>query len=181
MELIERYDYDVDDIGDALWSGGKDWWEDYNDEERQYVFDYFESYAYDREETPTLTEFNDFVWFDSYNILKDAGLRFDDVITDNYTITMSDDGMGELKFTEAVINDVTRFRELFANSDLVDTYDSFEEAFNDMVSVYNDVDITYDTYSHPITFDPKEVSADFVEDLADDFTDNLAQFAVEVE
>lgn len=181
MELIERYDYDVDDIGDALWSGGKDWWEDYNDEERQYVFDYFESYAYDLEETPTLTEFNDFVWFDSYNILKDAGLRFDDVITDNYTITMSDDGMGELKFTEAVINDVTRFRELFANSDLVDTYDSFEEAFNDMVSVYNDVDITYDTYSHPITFDPKEVSADFVEDLADDFIDNLAQFAVEVE
>ena len=181
MELIERYDYDVDDIGDALWSGGKDWWEDYNDEERQYVFDYFESYAYDLDETPTLTEFNDFVWFDSYNILKDAGLRFDDVITDNYTITMSDDGMGELKFTEAVINEVTRFRELFANSDLVDTYDSFEEAFNDMVSVYNDVDITYDTYSHPITFDPKEVSADFVEDLADDFIDNLAQFAVEVE
>ena len=181
MELIERYDYDVDDIGDALWSGGKDWWEDYNDEERQYVFDYFESYAYDLDETPTLTEFNDFVWFDSYNVLKDAGLRFDDVITDNYTITMSDDGMGELKFTEAVINDVTRFRELFANSDLVNTYDSFEEAFNDMVSVYNDVDITYDTYSHPITFDPKEVSADFVEDLADDFTDNLAQFAVEVE
>ena len=181
MELIERYDYDVDDIGDALWSGGKDWWEDYNDEERQYVFDYFESYAYDLEETPTLTEFNDFVWFDSYNVLKDAGLRFDDVITDNYTITMSDDGMGELKFTEAVINDVTRCRELFANSDLVGTYDSFEEAFNDMVSVYNDVDITYDTYSHPITFDPKEVSADFVEDLADDFTDNLAHFAVEFE
>ena len=181
MELIERYDYDVDDIGDALWSGGKDWWEDYNDEERQYVFDYFESYAYDLEETPTLTEFNDFVWFDSYNILKDAGLRFDDVITDNYTITMSDDGMGELKFTEAVINEVTRCHELFANSDLVDTYDSFEEAFNDMVSVYNDVDITYDTYSHPITFDPKEVSANFVEDLADDFIDNLAQFVVEFE
>lgn len=181
MELIERYDYDVDDIGDALWSGGKDWWEDYNDEERQYVFDYFESYAYDREDTPTLTEFNDFVWFDSYNILKETGLRFDDVTTDNYTITMSDGGMGELKFTKTVIDDVERCRELFANSDLVDTYDSFEEAFNDMVSVYNDVDITYDTYAHPITFDPEEVSVDFVEDLADDFIDNLAQFAVEVE
>lgn len=181
MELIERYNYDVDDIGDALWSGGKDWWEDYNDEERQYVFDYFESYAYDREDTPTLAEFNDFVWFDSYDILKEAGLRFDDVITDNYTITMSDGGMGELKFTKTVIDDVERCRELFAGSDLVDTYDSFEEAFDDMVSVYNDVDITYDTYSHPITFDPEEVSVDFVEDLADDFIDNLAQLAVEVE
>lgn len=181
MELIERYDYDVDDIGDALWSGGKDWWEDYNDEERQYIFDYFKSYAYDREDTPTLTEFNDFVWFDSYNILKEAGLRFDDVITDNYTITMSDGGMGELKFTKTVIDDVERCRELFTGSDLVDIYDSFEEAFNDMVSVYNDVDITYDTYSHPITFDPEEVSVDFVEDLADDFIDNLAQLAVEVE
>lgn len=181
MELIERYGYDVDDIGDALWSGGKDWWEDYNDEERQYIFDYFKSYAYDREDTPTLTEFNDFVWFDSHDILKEAGLRFDDVITDNYTITMSDGGMGELKFTKTVIDDVERCHELFANSDLVDTYDSFEEAFNDMVSVYNDVDITYDTYSHPITFDPEEVSVDFVEDLADDFIDNLAQLAVEVE
>lgn len=181
MELIERYDYDVDDIGDALWSGGKDWWEDYDDEERQYVFDYFKSYAYDLEDTPTLTEFNDFVWFDSHDILKEAGLRFDDVITDNYTITMSDGGMGELKFTEEVIDDVTRCRELFAGSDLVDTYDSFEEAFDDMVSVYNDVDITYDTYSHPITFDPKEVSADFVEDLADDFIDNLSQLETEVE
>ena len=181
MELVEIYDYDVDDIGDALWSGGKDWWEDYNDEERQYIFDYFESYAYDSEDTPTLTAFNDFVWYDSYDILKEAGLRFDDVVTDNYTVTMSDDGMGELKFTKTVIDDVTRCRELFANSDLVDTYDSFEEAFNDMVSVYNDVDITYDTYSHPITFDPKEVSADFVEDLADDFIDNLTQFVVEVE
>lgn len=72
LELVNNYG--IWDLDNALWSGAQDRWKDYTDEQKKYLMDYFALSAYDSEEYPSLTLFNDFIWFDSDDILAESDL-----------------------------------------------------------------------------------------------------------
>lgn len=129
MELVDRNDYDIYTIGDALWSGGKDWWSTYTDSQKEFLFDYFQSYAYDQEESPTLTEFNDFIWFESQDVLVENDLMFDDIETDEFSIYLDEsDNEKYLRFDENFLDIIRRMQTEFDNWD---DYDDFADWFAD--------------------------------------------------
>lgn len=53
----------------GFWSGAKDRWDDYNEEQKAYLEEIASECEFD-----TLTQVNDFVWFDADDLLAEAGL-----------------------------------------------------------------------------------------------------------
>lgn len=70
-------DYDMYDLDDALWSGGRDRWTEYSDDQKEFLMDYFEESTYGSDEIPSLTSFNDFIWFDADDILVENGYGYE--------------------------------------------------------------------------------------------------------
>lgn len=62
-----KTEYDRDELDDILWSGGLDRWKDLDDDQKDMLIDIFnDSFSFsDIENMPTITTFNDFIWFDS--------------------------------------------------------------------------------------------------------------------
>ncbi len=57
--------FDINDLGDLLWGGASERWDDATDEQREAVFERILDYFYDEVED---TSINDFVWFDCDDI-----------------------------------------------------------------------------------------------------------------
>ncbi len=62
-----KQNYEMEDIYKHLWDGAKERWLDATDEQRQHVWDRI-SYYWDELNPPTMTEINDFIWFDCDDI-----------------------------------------------------------------------------------------------------------------
>jgi len=76
LELKEEYT--IDDLDKLVWSGARDRWIDYTDEQKEFLVDWFiESSGYIDGNIPTTTEFNDFIWFESDDILEENGMTGD--------------------------------------------------------------------------------------------------------
>lgn len=60
--------FDFDSIV-GFWSGAKTNWDSYSDEQKQYLNEVCEGMNFD-----SLTQVNDFVWFDSEEVLKQGEL-----------------------------------------------------------------------------------------------------------
>ena len=69
MEVIEVKEITSDNIYDELWSGGRDTLDDLTDEQIDTVLDILESEGEDY----TLTELNDFFWFERDTIAEWLG------------------------------------------------------------------------------------------------------------
>ena len=70
-----KQEYDIGDLDDLVWSGARDRWIDYTDEQKEFLIDYFyETAGYIDGNIPTTTEFNDFIWFEADNILEENGM-----------------------------------------------------------------------------------------------------------
>lgn len=66
IQVIEEYS--AEDLDDQLWSGARDRWIDFTDDQKEMLIDIFnDAYAAATtiEEMPSLVTFNDFIWFDS--------------------------------------------------------------------------------------------------------------------
>lgn len=67
LTLKSVYSVDVDDLGNHLWSGAKDRWDDATDEQRERVFSMMEDIFWDEDEIDD-GKVNDFIWFDCDDI-----------------------------------------------------------------------------------------------------------------
>lgn len=90
MEVMEIIDITSDNIYDKLWSGGRDTLDDLTDEQIDTILDILESEGTEY----TLTELNDFFWFErdtiaewlgysDYDDLMNGGLDVDGLRKDN--------------------------------------------------------------------------------------------------
>lgn len=66
-----------------LWGGAENRWKDMNEKEREYLCDYMND-VFTEEIGLTATEINDFVWFNSDDILEDWRQQMNDVFGDAY-------------------------------------------------------------------------------------------------
>lgn len=71
----------VYDVRDAVWSGAKDTVSDLSDEELQIIMDALEDLAADSGDAISMTELNDFLWFERETIAEWLGYEsYDDII-----------------------------------------------------------------------------------------------------
>lgn len=72
IQVIEEYS--AEDLDDQLWSGARDRWVDFTDDQKEMLINIFnDAYAAATtiEEMPSLVTFNDFIWFDSDSYIED--------------------------------------------------------------------------------------------------------------
>lgn len=78
MKLYKDYDInnicDLAEINHILWAGAKTRWEDMNSGEQLYLLQLFEEFY---PEGASWTEFNDFIWFDSDDLLEQRRLMME--------------------------------------------------------------------------------------------------------
>lgn len=73
-ESIELKDeYAISDLDNLVWSGAADRWLEMPDEVKEYLLDLINDMTGYGETIWTITEFNDFIWFEADDILEDAG------------------------------------------------------------------------------------------------------------
>jgi hypothetical protein len=64
--MFVRMDIDLNDLDSLLWSGAKQRWDKATQDQKEEVWDLLESAFTD--EDPTMTEVNDFIWYDCDHI-----------------------------------------------------------------------------------------------------------------
>lgn len=172
MTLYLADDYSISDFDNTLWSGAKDRWEDYTDEQKEFLMNYFASYAYDNEEAPSLTSFNDFIWFEADDILKDNNMADEDVITETYSITKDNDGWWYVELSPAF---VTEIEDYIANAGTDETV--IRSAFEDTVTSELDGEIiTLDNFDDSFLYNGNNWALDDIKDEVEAVVAELYDF-----
>lgn len=124
IEFIE--DCNVLDLGQHLWSGGKDTFETiYNADKEDELEAYIHEVFCDR--TPTITEINDLLWFESESVFEACGLdedgeepvnfEIEGEVSDKYLDFLRDNFVDELCYYCVMDNyDVTKVNKVEVNS-----------------------------------------------------------------
>ena len=76
--VVLSNEYSMYDLDDVLWSRARYNWINYTDEQKAYLIDYFNESGAEQ----SLTNFNDYIWFEADDILEDAGLYTESVNED---------------------------------------------------------------------------------------------------
>lgn len=73
MSLTVKRELEMEDLYDVLWSGAADRWANATDDQRERVWDaIIDIFCDNADEYPSMTEINDFIWFECDDIFYDS-------------------------------------------------------------------------------------------------------------
>ena len=133
MEIIN--DYSFDDLVDACWSGAEDTLKDiqkagFENEFMSYLEDVF------CDETPTMTQINDFIRFDCSEWLEDrlgeqSPEDIDDILSYFENKSMINYNLISMEDDEKILEVAEQFSTIEEFYDAIDSYDTFDEFYED--------------------------------------------------